>query len=211
MNNVVKKFKKGSKIHIKESQKGSFTRWCGGNVTSECIQRGKNSSNPKIRKKATFAANARKWKHEKGGKAFIEGVNVLDSNPKMSKAASKRIKKGQYGLEVPDNSNAGVFQQWINYQLKLPELLKQKQQQEEEKRQQRIEEEQQKRERTESIINGVLNIGQQYLGNMLNRKSSTPVNNGSPSKTNFWNTPTIRNSQVTGDFWNNPTIANSLA
>ena len=67
MNNVVEKFKKGHKIHIKESQKGSFTRWCGGNVTSECIQRGKNSSNPKIRKKATFAANARKWKHEDGG------------------------------------------------------------------------------------------------------------------------------------------------
>lgn len=67
MNNVVEKFKKGHKIHIKESQKGSFTKWCGGNVTNECIQRGKNSSNPKIRKKATFAQNARRWKHRKGG------------------------------------------------------------------------------------------------------------------------------------------------
>jgi len=37
MDNVVEKFKKGNKIHIKESQKGSFTKWCGGNVTSECI------------------------------------------------------------------------------------------------------------------------------------------------------------------------------
>ena len=67
MNDIVKNFKKGHKIHIKESQKGTFTRWCGGNVTDECIQRGKNSSNPKIRKKATFAANARKWKHKEGG------------------------------------------------------------------------------------------------------------------------------------------------
>ena len=67
MNDVVKNFKKGHKIHIKESQKGTFTKWCGGNVTDECIQRGKNSSNPKIRKKATFAANARKWKHKEGG------------------------------------------------------------------------------------------------------------------------------------------------
>lgn len=67
MNNVIEKFKKGNKIHIKESRKGSFTKWCGGNVTSECIQKGKNSSNPKIRKKATFAANARKWKHQEGG------------------------------------------------------------------------------------------------------------------------------------------------
>ena len=67
MNNVVEKFKKGYKIHIKESQKGSFTKYCGGNVTNECIQKGKNSSDPKIRKKATFAANARKWKHQQGG------------------------------------------------------------------------------------------------------------------------------------------------
>ena len=59
--------KDGSKIHIKEKNKGSFTRWCGGNVTSACIAKGKNSSNPAIRKKATFAANARKWKHQKGG------------------------------------------------------------------------------------------------------------------------------------------------
>lgn len=67
MNDVVKNFKKGHKIHIKESQKGTFTKWCGGNVTDECIQRGKNSSNPKIRKKATFAQNARRWKHKSGG------------------------------------------------------------------------------------------------------------------------------------------------
>lgn len=55
--------KKGNKqkIKIKESQKGSFTRYCGGNVTAECISRGKNSPDPKIRKKATFAANVRKW------------------------------------------------------------------------------------------------------------------------------------------------------
>ena len=54
-------FKKGNKIHIKKKNRGSFTRWCGGNVTEECIKRGKNSPNPAIRKKATFAANSRKW------------------------------------------------------------------------------------------------------------------------------------------------------
>ena len=60
-------FKNGKKIHIKESQKGSFTRYCGGNVTSECIARGKASPDPRIRKKAIFADNARKWKHQSGG------------------------------------------------------------------------------------------------------------------------------------------------
>lgn len=55
--------KKGNKIHIKPSRRGSFTRWCGGKVTEECIRRGKNSPNSAIRKKATFASNARRWKH----------------------------------------------------------------------------------------------------------------------------------------------------
>ena len=48
------------KIHIKESQKGSFTRYCNGKVTNECIQRGKNSPDPKIRRKAVFAQNTRR-------------------------------------------------------------------------------------------------------------------------------------------------------
>ena len=56
---LAKLMKKGSKIHIKESQKGSFTKYCGGNVTEECIRRGKNSPDPKIRRKAIFAQNAR--------------------------------------------------------------------------------------------------------------------------------------------------------
>ena len=59
--------KKGNKIQIKKSNKGKFTEYCGGKVTSECISKGKNSPDPKIRKRATFAANARKWKHASGG------------------------------------------------------------------------------------------------------------------------------------------------
>lgn len=57
--------KKGG-IHIKKENKGKFTDYCGGKVTAECIKRGKNSSNPTTRKRATFAANARKW-HQEGG------------------------------------------------------------------------------------------------------------------------------------------------
>lgn len=50
-----------NKIHIKKENRGKFTDYCGGKVTSECISKGKNSPNPAIRKRATFAANARKW------------------------------------------------------------------------------------------------------------------------------------------------------
>lgn len=58
---------KGSKIYIKKKNRGKFTEYCGGKVTNECIQKAKKSKNPKLRKRAIFAANARKWKHEEGG------------------------------------------------------------------------------------------------------------------------------------------------
>lgn len=65
--NDIEFYKKGNKIYIKKKNRGKFTDYCGGKVTNECIQRGKNSSDPKIRKRATFAANARVWKHQAGG------------------------------------------------------------------------------------------------------------------------------------------------
>ena len=64
--NKIISHKKGG-IYIKPENRGKFTEYCGGKVTTECIQKGKNSPDPKIRKRATFAANARKWKHQEGG------------------------------------------------------------------------------------------------------------------------------------------------
>lgn len=61
-------FMKTGGIHIKKENRGKFTDYCGGEVTTECIQRGKNSPSATIRKRATFAQNARSWsKHEDGG------------------------------------------------------------------------------------------------------------------------------------------------
>lgn len=85
---LIPKNKKGSGIHIKKENRGSFTEYCGGKVTSECIRRGKNSPNPKIRKKATFADNARKWKKENGGT-----LSILDSNKDMARRSLKLIKR----------------------------------------------------------------------------------------------------------------------
>lgn len=39
---------------------GTFTEYCGGKVTQECIEKGKNSPNTKTRQRANFADNARK-------------------------------------------------------------------------------------------------------------------------------------------------------
>ena len=59
--------KKGSGIHIKKKNRGKFTEYCGGEVTQKCIDKAKKSKNPTLRKRATFADNARKWKHAQGG------------------------------------------------------------------------------------------------------------------------------------------------
>ena len=68
-------FKKGSGIHIKKKNRGKFTEYCGGEVTNKCIQKAKNSKNPTLRKRATFAANARKWKHAYGGQLVTKYKN----------------------------------------------------------------------------------------------------------------------------------------
>ena len=57
--------KKGGGIHIKKKNKGSFTKYCKGEVTNACIQRAKKSGNVKLIKKAVFAENARKWQKKK--------------------------------------------------------------------------------------------------------------------------------------------------
>ena len=80
--------KNGSGIHIKEKNKGKFTSYCGGKVTDECIQKGKNSSNPAIRKRATFAANARKWKHQLGGNLLLGPMPSAINNPKVKNILS---------------------------------------------------------------------------------------------------------------------------
>lgn len=76
-------FAKGGKIHIKKANRGKFTDYCGGKVTSECIARGKRSKSAAVRKRATFAANARKWHHAFGGYLYDEGGNLYTSIPNI--------------------------------------------------------------------------------------------------------------------------------
>lgn len=71
-------FAEGGKIHIKPENRGKFTEYCGGKVTSECIAKGKRSSDPAVRKRATFAANARKWHHAFGGDLLTHGADFAN-------------------------------------------------------------------------------------------------------------------------------------
>lgn len=60
-----------SPIKIDPSNEGKFTEFCRRHgykgVTKACIEEGKRSKNPKTRKRAVFAENA-KYKWNKGGK-----------------------------------------------------------------------------------------------------------------------------------------------
>lgn len=53
-------------IKIKKENVGKFTKYCEGlgylSVTEECIAKGKKSKSKAVRKRATFAKNARGWK-----------------------------------------------------------------------------------------------------------------------------------------------------
>lgn len=132
--NILEFLKNGSGIHIKEENKGKFTSYCGGKVTNECIQKGKNSSNPAIRKRATFAANARKWKHEKGGEIITKAQQ--GSQLPTAEDAAKRYKNGDFIKEIQDNNeghsviqgvmtnkpfhNQGSIVRKINYRMGIP-------------------------------------------------------------------------------------------
>lgn len=63
----VPSLKEGSKIQIKKENRGKFTDYCGGEVTQKCIDKAKQSENKKLVKRATFAENAKTWKHQQGG------------------------------------------------------------------------------------------------------------------------------------------------
>ena len=73
----VQYFKKGNGIHIKKKNRGKFTEYCGGKVTQECIDKAKKSNNPTLRKRAIFAENVRKWKHQEGGTINVVPSSIL--------------------------------------------------------------------------------------------------------------------------------------
>lgn len=98
-------FAKGGKIHIKKANRGKFTDYCGGKVTSECIARGKRSKSAAVRKRATFAANARKWHHALGGYLYNEGGNLYTSVPNIGQHG------GNFSNGVTIIGNGGTHEQ----------------------------------------------------------------------------------------------------
>ena len=91
--------KKGG-IHIKEENKGKFTASAkaAGQSVQEHAKSVLNDPNatPLQKKRANFARNAKKWKHEEGAKIHKpNGHRAITDNGWIP---TKRLKKGTYGL-----------------------------------------------------------------------------------------------------------------
>ena len=60
--------KKKDKWIPEDLEEGSFTDYCGGKVTDECVHRGKNSPNKKTKQRAELAETFREMSHKKKNK-----------------------------------------------------------------------------------------------------------------------------------------------
>ena len=103
--------KKGKGIHIKKENRGLFTDYCGGKVTQKCIDKAKRSGNPKLVKRAVFAENAKKFKHQKGGTIRCDDGTILQKSNLTKDQLSGRtpvIIKGKK-LYVRGDGTAGIL------------------------------------------------------------------------------------------------------
>ncbi len=132
--NTINTFSNGGGIHIKKKNRGKFTDYCGGNVTSECIQRGLHSSNPTTRKRANFARNARKW-HSFGGWLnsqggdFTNGVTFIDNGGSHEANPFEGVQMGIDPQGVPNLVEEGevIFNDYVfSDRMKLPKKLKER-------------------------------------------------------------------------------------
>lgn len=122
-NQFPKILKEGGGIHIKKKNRGKFTEYCGGKVTDACIRRAKASGNPTLVKRGTFAANARKWKHDFGGTispfedTLFTGLDITGGGGDDWDALAK-IAQNQYivnGKLVNRGLNKQTFDKMYNY------------------------------------------------------------------------------------------------
>lgn len=114
-------FANGGTIHIKPENKGKFTEYCGGKVTSECIAKGKRSDDPAVRKRATFAANARKWKHAfdgnllTNGAVWDNGVTIIGNGGTHEENPMEGVPMGVDGQGIPNLVEEGevIFNDYV--------------------------------------------------------------------------------------------------
>lgn len=183
-----------SGIKIKKKNRGKFTEYCGGKVTDECIQRGKNSSDPKIRKRATFAKNARAWKHQYGGSLqqiaqdqmpfdlskYFVSYNALDSSSyydKINKLKNNNLNSDV--ISIPESSSTqskNYNSQSVNHTEDLMQKIVGYSQSS--KQQPIIESE----DEVDNIISNAENNASDFVSTSVSQKISEKVNNKQDKK-----------------------------
>lgn len=113
----ISKYSDGTKIHIKEKNKGKFTEYCDGEVTQNCIDKAKNSGNPTLKKRAIFAENARSWKHAKGGQLIPKHQTGNTIEQKVQEAATAKKHYDKYNVATQSWDENGTV-----YNMNLPEV-----------------------------------------------------------------------------------------
>ena len=100
-------FMKNGGIHIKEKNKGKFTesaKRAGESVQEHATHVLNDPNATRLQKRrAQFAKNAKKWKHEEGGilfeqtggKALAAGINILKNDPKEEEKEEKTEEKDE--------------------------------------------------------------------------------------------------------------------
>lgn len=99
----------------KKGTKGTFTKYCGGKVTEECIKRGLASSNPTTRKRAAFAKAMRHIAKKKEGgdvPSQYEGLGYLQKkNSEFINAIAESFGMHAADQEDMDALHRHMFQQ----------------------------------------------------------------------------------------------------
>lgn len=108
-NKLVPNYKNGSKIHIKKKNRGKFTASAkrAGQSVQEHARSVLNNPNatPLQKKRANFARNAAKWKHQKGGVISSALYNRMgsmqydlqDLKKRLGMIKSGEFKQGNFG------------------------------------------------------------------------------------------------------------------
>lgn len=122
-------FAAGGSIHINPANKGKFnaTKKATGESTEELT----HSDNPVTKKRAIFAQNAAKWKHEQGGEIAnpqyeVEKGEIVQGNPLLEQSNQLASDMHQVGGETHENGGTNGIggERVFSDRLKIsPELL----------------------------------------------------------------------------------------
>lgn len=142
-----------------------------------------------------YRINLSKKLFKKGGKAFVPGVDIADSNPKAYKYVKKHYKmKGEFGGSLPDLSayiqQSSMYAPFVIYGQIGNDYLEWKQKQDEIKRQRDLQKQSDDFQRWSGIGEKLLNLGADYLSNKGNNISSV-------STPTYFDTPKLQTSLQT--------------